>query len=253
MFILPMQIDGRHGLDLVVGSKGEDAEIGWLAAPNDPRDLAAWTYHPLHAAGWIMSLVSHDMDRDGDLDIVYSDRRGPGRGVYWLENPSPLAPVDRVWQRHPIGATDREVMFLTLDSSPANQTHILTATLTRGVTWLRPSVEDRETWTSETLAVPEFITRGKSTAVGDLDLDGQLDLVFSSESHDSPGTGIVWTPLAVTPNDVRSRSWRWLSDMAGQKFDLLQLVDVDEDGDLDVITTEEREGLGTIWYENPHR
>lgn len=39
----------------------------------------------------------------------------------------------------------------------------------------------------------------------------------------------------------------------GVKFDLIQLEDLDADGDLDLITCEERHQLGVIWYENPAR
>ena len=40
------------------------------------------------------------------------------------------------------------------------------------------------------------------------------------------------------------------------KYDNLELVDVDGDGDLDVVTSEEGEGvisagLGVLWLENP--
>ena len=42
---LPMQVDGKGGLDLVVGSKNRDAQIGWLESPTEPRDLAAWRWH----------------------------------------------------------------------------------------------------------------------------------------------------------------------------------------------------------------
>ena len=35
------------------------------------------------------------------------------------------------------------------------------------------------------------------------------------------------------------------------RLDLAELVDLDADGDLDVITCEEKENLGVIWYENP--
>ena len=42
----------------------------------------------------------------------------------------------------------------------------------------------------------------------------------------------------------------------GTKFDRIELLDVDRDGDLDVITCEKNAGaksmgLGLIWYENP--
>ena len=39
----------------------------------------------------------------------------------------------------------------------------------------------------------------------------------------------------------------------GIKFDRIECVDLDGDGDLDVLTTDERDSLGVIWYENPTR
>ena len=56
MFALPLQVDGG-GIDLVLGSKGGGATIGWLQSPKNPRDIKAWKYHPWYKAGWIMSLI----------------------------------------------------------------------------------------------------------------------------------------------------------------------------------------------------
>jgi hypothetical protein len=39
----------------------------------------------------------------------------------------------------------------------------------------------------------------------------------------------------------------------GMKLDDIQLLDLDADGDLDVLTTEERTGFGVVWFENPTR
>ena len=44
-----------------------------------------------------------------------------------------------------------------------------------------------------------------------------------------------------------------ISGGAGIKFDLVELVDLDGDEDLDVLTCEESANLGVIWYENPLR
>ena len=51
-----------------------------------------------------------------------------------------------------------------------------------------------------------------------------------------------------------------MSGPEGNKFDLSLLQDVDQDGDLDIINTEENDnakggqpGLGVVWYENPIR
>jgi hypothetical protein len=39
--------------------------------------------------------------------------------------------------------------------------------------------------------------------------------------------------------------------MDGVKHDLVELIDLDDDGDLDLLTCEEVTNLGVIWYENP--
>ncbi|MFP6768703.1 MAG: VCBS repeat-containing protein, partial [Planctomycetaceae bacterium] len=45
MYALPLDVDGRHGIDLVVGSKGAGGSVGWLESPRDPRRLNDWTFH----------------------------------------------------------------------------------------------------------------------------------------------------------------------------------------------------------------
>jgi hypothetical protein len=44
-----------------------------------------------------------------------------------------------------------------------------------------------------------------------------------------------------------------ISGARGTKYDLIEMIDLDGDGDLDLLTTEETDINGVIWYENPHR
>ena len=37
MYAEPLQIDGRHGPDLIIAGKGKNAALGWLKAPKDIR------------------------------------------------------------------------------------------------------------------------------------------------------------------------------------------------------------------------
>ena len=48
-------------------------------------------------------------------------------------------------------------------------------------------------------------------------------------------------------------TWRArdISGSEGVKYDRIELIDLDGDGDLDVVTCEEIEKLGVLWYENP--
>lgn len=260
MFALPMDVDGRHGIDLIVSSKGSNASIGWLESPADPRDVAAWKYHRLRDAGWVMSLVAHDMDGDGDPDVVASDRKGTKRGVLWLENPGPKASATgAAWQDHSIGGTGRENMFLDVfnrrDDSTVVMSAVKPAGLIRfqhadksGAARTKPSSEGPG-WSGYTIEIPgDTIGTGKSIRSADINLDGHEDLIYSCEQAKGAKHGVVW--LDMKPDGLKIRP---ISGPQGVKFDLLQLLDLDADGDLDVITCEERTNLGVIWYENPAR
>ena len=244
MFSLPMDVDGRHGIDLVAGSKNDGAAIGWFEAPDEnPRDLAAWQWHPLRDAGWVMSLIPHDMDGDGDQDVVYTDRRGPKRGAGWLEHPA----SGDAWPDHVIGGADHEVMFLTpAQFSVAGPVEWLCTTLDGGL--LRfTAAETPGTWIATGIPMPEGVGTGKGLSVGDLTGDGRPDIAVSCENAKDTD--------AVFYLEQTADSWQphAISGAPGTKFDLVVLYDMDHDGDLDVLTCEERERLGVIWYENPGR
>jgi hypothetical protein len=252
MFCLPMQVDGEHGVDLVVGSKGQAGVVGWLEAPAQPRDLAAWRWHPLRSAGWIMSLDAGDMDEDGDLDVLASDRKGPGRGVFWLENPASSQPAAETWAEHRIGGEDREVMFLDLaDLDGDGLREVVVATRDRGLLILRRATKQAP-WERDEIALAPRSGGGKGVRVGDIDRDGRPDVVYSCEGADRDRSGVVWLSRQGEGLDSTWKDHE-ISGPAGTKFDLVQLLDLDQDGDLDVVTCEERENLGVVWYENPTR
>ena len=59
------------------------------------------------------------------------------------------------------------------------------------------------------------------------------------------------SPTTWARRAPRRTARRGLSGPAGVKFDRIELRDLDGDGDLDLITCEERDNLGVFWYENP--
>lgn len=260
MFALPLDVDGRNGIDLIVSSKGENASIGWLESPADPRNTSEWKYHRLRDAGWIMSLVEYDMDNDGDLDVVGSDRKGSKRGVLWLENPGKEnAAAGADWIDHSIGGNNRENMFLDVISHRGKSAAVLSAVKPAGLIRFqrsvaggpaRPSATIEGTgWSSFTIEIPgDKLGTGKSIRSADVNLDGNEDLVYSCEQANGAKHGVVW--LDMTPAGLKIRP---ISGPEGVKFDLIQMVDLDADGDPDVITCEERANLGVFWYENPSR
>jgi hypothetical protein len=106
-------------------------------------------------------------------------------------------------------------------------------------------------WEDHDVPLPvEVIGRGKGIAAGDVDLNGTVDLVLSFELAKAPKHSLIWLSHDGRPFDG---TWDWheLSGVTGVKNDQVRLADVDDDGDLDALTTEEVTNLGVIWYENP--
>ncbi|GMW03793.1 MAG: hypothetical protein AMXMBFR84_49270 [Candidatus Hydrogenedentota bacterium] len=243
LFLHPFQVDGLRGIDIVAGGKNDDAWIGWFECPDDPRSVGAWKWHPFHSANWIMTISQLDLNSDPLLDIVYTERKGDAPGVYWLQNPGTTGTEE--WARHPIGGSGREVMFLdTEDLNSDGKLDFAVATRDGGVLVFEGATS-AGTWHESEIPMPENTGTGKGVAVANMDGDGPKEIVVSCENaQDAHGVFLF---------DKHEEAWnaRAISGLAGTKFDLVQLLDLDADGDLDVITCEERENLGVIWYENP--
>lgn len=242
---------------LVVGSKGQQAMVGMLSYLHNDATSSS-TLEKLVDAKWIMSLEQYDVDGDRDMDIVYSDRKGVSSGVYWLEN---LESGQR-WKSHCIGALGTEVMFLqVVVAVPGRQNPsepsltLLAAVKPRKIHRFTPQADTRLPWHETIINVEpaEKIGDAKSVVMGDLNLDGRNELVFSCEAAHHERQGIVY--LTQSANDA-PWTMQELGGPVGIKYDRLELIDMDFDGDLDVLTCEESEGgrgLGVIWYANPLR
>ena len=273
MFSAAAHLDGRHGVDLVLGGReGKNTPrsvLGWLEAPAVARDVAAWRWHPLIEMGWVMTLQLEDMDGDGDADILYSDRTGPTRGVYWLENPgvARVAGGDK-WKKHVVGATTaHQIMFLYAGDVDGDGLRDIAVGIERekvdtkepdahsDVLWLRRDDPSGDRWTEHALAAPGNTGNVKGIAIGDLDGDGRADLAVSCENATGGRRGVYWRRQPAAGAGMAWAAFD-ISGAPGIKFDLIELLDLDGDGDLDVLTSEEREGgpgLGVVWYENPAR
>ncbi len=249
MFALPVPTRAGKGFDLVVGSKQPGAMIGWLHSPEDPRRLDRWRLRAVCQAGWIMSLVAADLDGDGDPDVVASDRKGPGRRVLWLENPGPGRGA-AAWKAHTLGAAGEEVMFLDVaDVEGDGRRDVLVAVKPRAIVWLRQPAEKDGDWTGQRIDYGDRFGTAKAVRAGDVDGDGRTDLVVTCEGAKGPLSGIFWLQRKGAGPEAPWTA-RDIGGPEGAKYDLVELLDLDGDGDLDALTCEERDNLGVVWYEN---
>jgi len=236
---------------LFAASKNPNGTIGYWELPqNAERRKAPWQWRALAETGWVMSIIPEDMDGDGDLDLFYIDRKGPSRGTRWLENPgSPNAP----WSNHLIGGADLESLFGKIaDLDQDGLDDIVLTAKDQQILWWRRLDASGLSWERHSLEYPENTGSAKAVAVGDLDHDGLPDIVVTCEHAEPPKQGAFWIKQTA---DLPFEQWQayGISGPEGIKFDRIELLDLDRDGDLDVLTCEERhdgKGLGVFWYEN---
>ncbi|MDO6436528.1 VCBS repeat-containing protein [Cyclobacterium sp. 1_MG-2023] len=251
MFGRPIDLDGKNGPDLVVGSKDPNGTLGWLEAPEDPLKMEDWKYHEISSLGWVMSIELLDMNSDGEVDIVITDRKGDLRGLRWLENPGKKA-LTNAWENHFLGIRDGEPMFMDFFEAGKGQKEIDFIVPVYQHGW-EHFVKNGGIWESQTILFPDFVgERAKSVNIGDINNDGQLDLT-ATFSQSLGKSGVIAMMSFQTDNPY----FIDISGKEGVKYDFILLKDMDADGDLDLITSEEtaadgsKKGLGVIWYENP--
>jgi hypothetical protein len=247
MFCEPME-DGADGMGLVIGSKEKGARIGMLRTSGDPRDAEAWSLHTWREAGWTMTLKARDLDGDGRQDLLATDRRGERRGVFWFKNPGKGAGTEP-WAAVPISGADEEGewMFAALaDLNGDGREEVIAARRPRNLVIFSTQDQARREWKPITLTTPDWAGTVKAVSAANIDGDGKIQLAVSCEHAKGPLSGVF---LVASP--MVEPVFTDISGKEGTKFDLVEWLDLDGDGDLDLLTCEEAENLGVVWYENP--
>ena len=217
-----------------------------------------YTSQELAKSEWTMSIIPYDIDNDGDLDIVYTDRLNEGRGCWWLENPNNQ--FDQKWSKHLIGSGKGEFMFADIaDIDADGMDEILVAYKEQAFHGKKIKQASKliifnrdnhtsEKWTKEEIPFPYFTGSAKGIQCGDMNNDGLMDIVLSCEDAFKGRIGIF---MFINQSGKKWKN-QYISSFKGIKFDQIELHDIDNDNDLDIITTEEWENLGVIWFRNPH-
>ena len=256
MFGRPMNVDNKFGIDIIVAGKNEGAVVGWLEAPSHPRNVSAWKLHTIAPASWVMSVEIIDINLDGQKDILISDRNNTTNGVKWFQHPGFKSnELHQYWSEHLIGMKERDPMFLAVD--PLNEdgwVEIWVPDLRKDLFHFVQQDPSGLQWNCEKMPFPEGSGLiGKSASIGDIDNNGIKDLVTTYDGAEER-LGVMWSSF----NELNMQ-WTHhnVSGNPGNKFDFAYLLDMDGDGDLDILTSEENNnsstvaGLGVIWYENP--
>lgn len=244
-----VDLDGRP--DIIAG--GDKGIFGWFKSPEDPLNLNAWTFYPIvdkKDMRWEMGVTVRDMDGDGDIDVIVPDRGTHSHaGVSWFENPGP-GNSQELWPRHDI-ILRKEVRMIDVHDIDGNgfEDIIIAAKKPPEVIIALRLDGSGLNWDIIRIPVGKFGGFPKDVAVGDIDLDGRLDIAATPGDQKNRGKGVYY----ITQKDpyIHTSEWDYHPiNPLGAKDDNILLYDFDEDGDLDLMTATEVPDLGVIVFWN---
>jgi len=255
MYALPFDVNEDGNLDVILGSKN-GGSVSWLRNPGkeSARDLKTWKLIKLADAAWIMSLIKADFDGNGVDDLIYSDRKGDNSGVFRMKK---IAEAPWFEKKELLGFSGKEVMFLdVVDLFGKGRLDIVAAIRPDEISFLiNPGVPSSGKWEflSSRGKVPlDRFGTCKAIRAADLNLDGEMEMLITCEKANGKLSGVFTTEFAPY-SSIGHPYYIDISGPTGVKYDRIELIDLDNDGDLDVMTCEERDNLGVFWFENPAR
>ncbi len=271
------ELDGNSNtVEIATASRTVMPKHGYIGyfSSSTPTVAASWSFTQLTNAGWPRSLDIGDYDNDGDHDVLTVDSQW-----YCSSSGSSCPTADRVYTlvgarwveangtNHAINtATGDHWMGTAMDTDGDGDREVLDGGTLGGTgNYLYISSNSAAnwsgTWSRTDVALPTDAGEFQAAHAGDIDCDGDVDIVVTTHANTNGLHGVIWLagPAFTTWQTVDGPTFAFgaLTD----KFDDLELHDIDGDGMLDVVTTEQNRdtdanstvqpGAGMVWYENP--
>jgi len=244
--LLTAEIDGDAGSEIVITSQ---KQIGWT----NSMQSETWDYYRVADVVSPESIRIADLTRDGRDDLLFCQSEGPFAGIHWLTNPGTDVVVrSEGWLHTQIGPTKDTYASLAVGDFGNDGLNDVVGATTAGV--LQLFVQHRPNppgWKPLTVPSQLDAKSGLALAVADINADGRQDIVHAaSHSEDAAATSLVWFEQRISRVGP---IWlvRTISPRIDGRLRQLSMMDIDRDGDLDVICTiDGPQQSRTVWFEN---
>ncbi|MBI1389461.1 MAG: hypothetical protein GC154_13540 [bacterium] len=215
-------LDGDGAPDVIIGGRG--GPVYWYPNAAAPAvEIATGGYNTVDGE-------CGDIDGDGDEDVVIG-------GEFWYENPRPASdPKSGHWPEHRISELrthDIELADLdgdgTLELIARDQSGFGHNTGNRIHLWKHKG----DDWIHSEFEIPH----GEGLLAGDLDKDGDVDIITGGYWYENDGAGSGWAAHPLAPE--------WHPDAA------VAMGDLNGDGRNDVALTRSEGPYRLSWFEAP--
>jgi hypothetical protein len=240
LIALPADLDKDGDID-IIGVNLAAAQISWW----ENNGAQAFTLRTIDNAAFnganYMSLA--DINKDGELDIVFTD----AVSVLWYQNPG--ANYNQAWpaaNRAIIAAYAGSAFTFTADLDRDGEIDILSTDGNNVTWWENPGAPYTQAWTQRNINTAAVAGTNAVFAI-DMDRDGDIDVISTDTANIT-----IWVnngdPLAAN-------NWntQWVVDNAFNGSDSVYAIDMDRDGDNDIVATSGT-GAGALndvaWWEN---
>ncbi len=216
------------------------AGVQMLSVPPNPL-IDSWTIETISTVSQDEALSMGDIDRDGDLDLLL--------GTIWLEQDGSSwnARLLHETSGSPYGESDPDRNRLADINGDGRLDAVVgyeAISVTGKLAWYEQGRDVTAVWQEHAIAT---VVGPMSLDVADIDRDGDVDAIVGEHNLDDPSKARL---LVFENADGVGNQWQeHLVYQGDEHHDGAQVVDLDGDGDLDIISIGWSHSK-VVWYEN---